>query len=172
MDVVRMIKEQMCHVAENFDFELKNSRNDPLSQEQRSYELPSGEIIEVSLAQRIKSSEVMFKPALAGGQNQLLKDSEGGIAKIAMDAIELCDEDLRINLYSNIVLAGGTSLMKGFPERFESEIRRLVENGGKKEVNVTAALHRRYAAWIGGSMLASFSTFGDTTIKQAEYYDT
>jgi actin-related protein len=36
---------------------------------------------------------------------------------------------------------------------------------------VSAALHRRYAAWIGGSMLASFSTFGDTTIKSSEYYE-
>lgn len=62
--------------------------------------------------------------------------------------------------------------MKGFTERFESEIRRLVEHSGKKEVNVSAALHRRHAAWIGGSMISSLSTFGDTTIKLSEYFDT
>jgi actin-related protein len=62
--------------------------------------------------------------------------------------------------------------MNGFPERFENEIRRLVEHSGKKEVNVSAALHRRHAAWIGGSMISSFSTFGDTTIKYQEYFET
>ncbi len=74
-------------------------------------------------------------------------------------------------MYSNIVLAGGTSLIRGFTERFESEIHRLVEHQGKKEINVTAALHRRYAAWIGGSMLASLSTFSDTAIKNQDFYE-
>jgi actin-related protein len=36
---------------------------------------------------------------------------------------------------------------------------------------VSAALHRKFAAWIGASMLASFSTFADTTIKINEYYE-
>jgi len=30
-------------------------------------------------------------------------------------------------------------------------------------------LHRKNAAWVGGSMLASFNTFGSMTIKAAEY---
>ena len=42
-------------------------------------------------------------------------------------AIEKCDSDLKINLYNNIVLAGGTTLMKGFTERFDNEIRNLAE---------------------------------------------
>lgn len=61
--------------------------------------------------------------------------------------------------------------MKGFTDRFDSEIRQLAEQNAKTDINVSAALHRRYAAWIGGSMLSSFSTFGDTTIKFNEYYE-
>jgi actin-related protein len=61
--------------------------------------------------------------------------------------------------------------MRGFTDRFDSEIRSLAEQSAKTDINVSAALHRKYAAWIGGSMLSSFSTFGDTTIKQTEYYD-
>lgn len=94
-----------------------------------------------------------------------------GIHHLAFNAIEKCDSDLKINLYNNIVLAGGSTLMKGFTDRFDSEIRGLAESGAKTDINVSAALHRKYAAWIGGSMLASFSTFGDTTIKLAEYYE-
>ena len=73
MEVVRKIKEQMCHVAENYESEVKYSGSrDPLDQEQRSYELPSGQIIEVNLKKRITAAEVMFNPKLAGGNNQLL----------------------------------------------------------------------------------------------------
>jgi actin-related protein len=37
---------------------------------------------------------------------------------------------------------------------------------------VYADLHRKNAAWIGGSMLASFSTFKDMCITKEEYDNT
>ena len=60
-----------------------------------------------------------------------------GIAVTAYDAIDKCDSDLKINLYNNIILAGGTTLMKGFTERFDSEIRRLAEQNAKTDINVS-----------------------------------
>ena len=47
-DIVRQMKEQMCHVALDYDTE-SNSRDDILTQEQRSYELPNGDVIEVGM---------------------------------------------------------------------------------------------------------------------------
>jgi actin-related protein len=38
----------------------------------------------------------------------------GGIAKLAFASIKQCDTDLKINLYNNIVLAGGSTMMNGF----------------------------------------------------------
>lgn len=38
------------------------SRDDPLNEEQRSYELPNGEIIEVDLKKRITAAECLFSP--------------------------------------------------------------------------------------------------------------
>jgi hypothetical protein len=58
------MKEQMCHVASDYKIELKQ-RDDPLNQEQRSYELPTGQIIEVNLAKRITAAEVIFEPRYA-----------------------------------------------------------------------------------------------------------
>ena len=168
--LVREMKEQMCHVAFEYDSEVRGSgRDDPLNQEQRSYELPGGHIIEVNMQKRISASEIIFNPGLClEKEQQELK----GIAEIAYRAIEKCDSDLKINLYNNIVLAGGTTLMRGFTDRFDSEIRTHAESSAKTDINVSAALHRKYAAWIGGSMLASFSTFGDTTIKYSEWSET
>ena len=45
-------------------------------------------------------------------------------------------------------------------------------HSAKTDINVYADLHRKYSAWIGGSMLASFSTFTDMTIKREEYENT
>merc|ERR1712147_254480 len=95
-----------------------------------------------------------------------------GIAQMAFKSIEKCDSDLKINLYNNIVLAGGSTLMPGFRERFEDEIIKLAENSAKTDINVFADLYRKNAAWIGGSMLASFSTFRDMTITKEDYENT
>ena len=59
--------------------------------------------------------------------------------------------------------------MPGFHERFDYEIKNLAMHSAKTDINVYADLHRKYAAWIGGSMLSSFSTFKDMTITRDDY---
>ena len=139
--------------------------DDPISMEDRSYELPSGEIIQVDHRKRFSSSEIIFNPKIIGS-------ADPGIAQMAYDSIDMCDSDLRINLYNNIVLAGGSTMMPGFRDRFEDEILKLAENSAKTDINVFADLHRKSAAWMGGSMIASFSTFKDMCITNEEYFNT
>ena len=55
--------------------------------------------------------------------------------------------------------------MKNFDLRFDYEIKGLAQSDAKTEILVTAALHRKNAAWVGGSMLSSFNTFHAMTIK-------
>ena len=141
------------------------SNEDPLSFEERSYELPGGQIIQVNHRQRYSSSEIIFNPSLINNPGK-------GIVQMAFQSIEMCDSDLKQNLYENIVLAGGSTLMPGFRDRFEDEIVRIAENNAKVDINVYADLHRKNAAWIGGSMLASFSTFKDMCITKEEYDNT
>ena len=64
-DRIRRAKEEMCHVSLDFQEEL-NSRDDPLSIEQRSYELPGGDIIEINHHKRITATECIFQPTLVG----------------------------------------------------------------------------------------------------------
>jgi actin len=163
-EFVREIKEQMCEVA--FDYEHALKSRDPLNQEQRSYELPDGKgIIEVNHKTRFNSTELLFNPIEGGHTNGV------GVAELAYNAIEKCDNDLQIALFNNIVLAGGTTMLPGYKERFEHELIQLAGGGLKTDVNVTADLHRKYASWIGGSMIASLSTFDEMTIKASEYME-
>ena len=63
-------------------------------------------------------------------------------------------------------------MMPNFQERFDQEVHELGRHDAKTEITVSAALHRKNAAWVGGSMLASFNTFHMMTIKQSEYSET
>lgn len=42
-----------------------------------------------------------------------------------ISSIKKTDIDLRKTLYKEIVLAGGTTLLNGFPERFINEVRKI-----------------------------------------------
>jgi hypothetical protein len=44
---IRGLKEQMCSISRNYQFDIQNN-DDPISLEDRSYELPGGEIIQVN----------------------------------------------------------------------------------------------------------------------------
>lgn len=63
------MKEQMCHVAYDYQMESK-SRDDCLNQEQRSYELPGNKIIEVDMKKRINASEIIFSPQYSSHEAQ------------------------------------------------------------------------------------------------------
>jgi len=166
-EVIRGLKEQMCSISGNFNYDMQNP-DDPISMEDRSYELPSGEIIQVDHKKRFSATEILFNPSLVGYKDSHDKPLEG-ITAMAFRSIDKCDNDLKINLFNNIVLAGGSTLMPGFRERFEMEICQMAENSAKTDINVFADLYRKNAAWIGGSMLASFSTFKEMTITKEDY---
>lgn len=77
--------------------------------------------------------------------------------QIVQDAIARTDLDLRKSLYLNIVLSGGSTLCKNFPDRLMREIKRLAVEDMK--IRISAPAERKYTTWIGGSILAGLSTF-------------
>ncbi|KAJ3051744.1 hypothetical protein HDU99_008335, partial [Rhizoclosmatium hyalinum] len=77
--------------------------------------------------------------------------------------------DLRRSLFTNIVLSGGTTLMKGFPDRLLSEIKKLALKDVK--IKISAPPERKYSTWIGGSILASLSTFKKMWLSADQYQE-
>ncbi|NMG19003.1 actin family protein [Brasilonema bromeliae] len=82
---------------------------------------------------------------------------EPTLTKSIVSAISNCDPKICQTLYKNIVLAGEGSMFEGLPERLEKEVRSLAPSG--VTVKVVASPQRKDFAWIGGSMLASLTTF-------------
>lgn len=69
----------MCEVA--FDYEHALKSRDPLSADQRSYELPDGKtVIEIDHKTWFNATEILFNPSIA-------KMSHLGVADLAFKAI-------------------------------------------------------------------------------------
>jgi len=78
-----------------------------------------------------------------------------------------CDVDIRKDLYANIVLSGGTTMFPGIAERMTKEISGLAPSSMK--IKIVAPPERKYSVWIGGSILASLSTFQSMWISKDEF---
>nr|GMD63537.1 actin [Ipomoea batatas] len=91
-----------------------------------------------------------------------------GIHETTYNSIMKCDVDIRKDLYGNIVLSGGTTMFTGIADRMSKEITALAPSSMKIKV-VAPPDERKYSVWIGGSILASLSTFQQMWIAKAEY---
>ena len=82
------------------------------------------------------------------------------IPEMIEDSFSRCDLDLQHELLKNITLSGGVSTTKGFLERIKKEFNKIIPKSfSRSEFDYHADSLRKYAAWIGGSMVASLSTF-------------
>ena len=67
-EVIRSLKEKMCQISQDYHFEMQQ-KEDPMDYEDRSYELPNGDIIQVKHTERLSSTEIIFDPSLIISHN-------------------------------------------------------------------------------------------------------
>ncbi|OAA75891.1 Actin-like protein [Akanthomyces lecanii RCEF 1005] len=155
-ETVRDIKEKLCYVADNFAEECGR----PLQDISADYTLPDGNVISVGQA-RFKAAEAMFDPKTF----LELEDDYGGICGQIASSIATSEVDLRAALARNIVLAGGNTMTANFAQRLEQGLSIMLSS----EPKVYAPPERKYSAWIGGSILASLSSFASMAVTKDEY---
>lgn len=152
--IVRDIKEKQSRVSLNFDDEIVRPKD---------YQLPDGRVICLE-RDEVLCAEGLFKPSLLGLDCP-------GIHQLIYDSIMKCSIDTRSNFFCNVILSGGNTMFENIKERLVKEIKNLAAANHHllKYVRVVDPPERKYSAWIGGSILASLSTFQENWITRPEY---
>lgn len=92
--------------------------------------------------------------------HELIKDSLSAVA----------DADVRKELCGNIILTGAASLVTNIEQRLSLETQYLVPGMYKCKVIASRnSVERRYASWIGASVLSSLGSFQQLWLSRREY---
>ncbi|XP_035696348.1 actin, cytoplasmic-like isoform X2 [Branchiostoma floridae] len=158
-EIVRDLKEKTCFVSMNFEEEMMRIAMNTEQMYKRTFELPDGQKVTIG-SERFRAPEALFQPSFLGMEST-------GIHETTYNCIMKCDIDIRKDLYANNVLSGGTTMYPGIADRQQKEITFLAPSTMK--IKIIAPPERKYSVWIGGSILASLSTFQAMWITKQEY---
>ena len=188
-DICRIneIKEKLCYVAQDFDGEMKKDASVNQCEMDDKGQISLGN-------ERFLCPEALFRPAILESADPFddpkiqsvsslfrlfpkydkgYSTPKQGIHEAIFDAIKRSDtehntsSDICRNLFSNIVLSGGSSLFPGLSERLQNEVTRLASVD--TEVRVKTYPQQEYGAWVGGSALASSPSFQENWITADEF---
>eukprot|EP00483_Globobulimina_turgida_P002979 UN02984 len=115
--------------------------------------------------ERYKCNDILFEPQLMD-----INVNGVGVHQLLYQSFMKCDVDLRPKLYESICLSGGVTMTSGFMERMTKEINVLLSPTDEKLVlAVPHNSNTQIAAWIGGALLCSLSTFGENWMTADQY---
>jgi actin-related protein 3 len=116
--------------------------------------------------ERFIAPEVIFSPGMVSSEYTT------PLASLVHRAVRQCPIDTRMDLFSNIVLSGGSTCFFGFGKRLQTDVQTIVDTelrasaeraskqlgrelkAGKVPVKVIEHRRQAYAGWYGGAGLA------------------
>lgn len=178
LHTISAIKESTCVVAPRMKGSSgSNQGGDDDEENAKAFELPDGTLLQVDRQTQAGPAELLYRPQELGDDHPMKPTK--GLHECVAASIAMCDKDLQSDLYGAVVLAGGTTMLPGFCRRFQQELQavtpskragaalKVVPDPDVRERGYNS--HRRLAAWIGGSLFASLSTFKEVHVTKQEW---
>ncbi|KAN0043233.1 hypothetical protein ACTA71_010873 [Dictyostelium dimigraforme] len=164
--VVNDIKEKLGYLSCNFQRDIeqtaaaatKTTKTNITSEE---YELVDGRVISLN-SELFQSTEPLFQPSLIGCESI-------GIHEHIYNSFLRCNGEARKQLLNNVVLSGGSTLIRGFSTRLSKELSNLSSSSSPSQFKIIENPDRKNISWIGGSILSSLSSFRQQWITPQEY---
>lgn len=165
LKIISKLKENLCSVALDYRKAIENNA------ETREFILPDRTVITIGSREIFSCPEALFNPGM-------IPNSGGGLLGVHEQVLKVhskCDDFAKKLLADNIVLTGGSSMFAGIKPRLQQELNELQKmqqgNSATPVVNlkVDCQRERHHCCWVGGSVLASLSTFKDLWISKTEY---
>lgn len=145
--ITSQVKETMSVV-----FEDSSNTNLP----NKAYVLPDGKEVQIG-NQRGRLCEALFSPSDVG-------DSSLGLHTLISQAIDAVPKEVQADLLNNIVVVGGTAAIPGMARRITKELEKL-----SLSCKVSVPDSPNFAAWRGGSVLTSLSSFGSHWVTREAF---
>eukprot|EP00117_Sycon_ciliatum_P019012 scpid75680/ scgid3674/ Actin len=169
LETVRIMKEELVYVASS-----EGETPSCYAPENKDFTLPDGNKITFG-EELAQCGELLFNPGLLGAEYMHIP----GMQTVAHESIMSCPRDCRKELWRNIVVSGAGSMHYGVAKRMQAELTRLRDQSASAshqqsasgEVKSIFPPERRKSVWIGGSVLASMSTFQDQWVTKVEYQE-
>lgn len=153
--ITKRVKEKFCEIniegETNVDAKIK-----------KEFTLPDGNKIKIGL-ERFSVPEILFNP-------NLIDLDCLSVHSAILESIANVDIYLRKDFLNNMILGGGNTMIKNFPERLKKEI--LQHYSLSKEVpkiKINAQNERIYSAWIGASVVCSIGNFQQMWISKNDF---
>lgn len=180
MEAARQIKEQHAYICKDVVEEYQKFDRDP-----RKFKTFSGVTqknkdpwsIQIGY-ERFLAPEIFFNPEI------FVDNVTTPLQEVVDSCILQCPIDYRRRLYSNIVLSGGSTTFQNFKERLQHDLQRVVDArlhqaelaSGMPPKPIPVQVHggrqrkqQRYAAWLGGSLVAQEQQFQSAFKTKQEY---
>ncbi|EFC44065.1 hypothetical protein NAEGRDRAFT_33917 [Naegleria gruberi] len=159
-EIARDIKENVCYVALNYEEEYRKVSESQESVE-KIFELPDGNHINLD-CERYQCPEIFFQPKLFNIESE-------NIIETICNTITKSDLDIRADFRANIILSGGGTMFSGMDKRISKELISLFPEY-KYKIKVAPPLGDE-SVWLGGSLMASFSSSQNLWLTDFEYQE-
>uniref|UniRef100_A0A182YBT6 Uncharacterized protein n=1 Tax=Anopheles stephensi TaxID=30069 RepID=A0A182YBT6_ANOST len=150
-EVARQLMEKVCAVSADMEKEVMNKVD---------FKASDGSVLSIG-AERYRCGEAMFNPSVVG-HRQITP-----LQELIAESVASCKEASRKDLYAYIVLAGGPTMLNGFPDRLQSELTKLVPSQYRCKVVTTQ--QPIVTVWAGGCLVAQSPMFQQSWVTKQEY---